>query len=125
MNPLDVTRGNILEYSQNKPSLIAKDLEKIFDVPRSATLKILMARGVFKWLSVRRKLIRLKNDWKGRIRNTIGIIIDCKKSNNKTDLQYWRGYLKAYEECRKEVRSLCNSQRWSCPDNDMKSIIDL
>ena len=46
----------------------SKDLE-IFNVPKEITHSILLARGVYKWLGVRRSLIKLKNIWKERIKD--------------------------------------------------------
>lgn len=107
----------IWNIEQNKPSLIAKDMQA-FGVPAEITHDILLARGVYKWLSVRRNLIKLKDIWKGRITNTLEKIQATKRDRNTQELYYLRGYLKAHEECRKEVRLLCHSDRWQAPDFD-------
>lgn len=117
MHPLVVSKDNIWQYQQNKPSLIAKDLEQ-YGVPRRLTMSVLLARGVFKWLAVRRDLIKLKNIWKERIKQTLAEIQQAKSSHEQLRLMYLRGYLKAYEECRKEVRALCHSERWRAPEFD-------
>jgi len=96
---------------QNKPSLVAKDL--LDYVPFNITMRSLLNRGIFKWLSVRLSLIRLKDSWKKKIN-------DIAKDHNR--LYYMKGYLKAYEECRKEIRLLCHSPRWQAPISDRKSI---
>ena len=127
MDPMKVNPNNIWSYKQNKPSLIAMDMAEIYNVPFEGTLKILMARGVFKWLAVRRDLIRLKNDWKGHIRfcqDDIKVWKD--KLNNDNLLKeeriyqynygYTRGKLEAYTKCRNEVRTLCHGERWTVPD---------
>lgn len=121
MQNINVNRKNIWQFEQNKPSLIVEDLQKL-GVPQNIAYKILLARGVFKWFAVRRNLIKLKNIWKDRIKNTIENIHEAKKSRNTLQLMYLRGYLKAYEECRKEIRELCHSERWQAPDNDKKAI---
>jgi len=59
-----LTPKGIWNIEQNKPSLIAEDLEKHAGVPLELTHKVLLARGVYKWFAVRRQLIRLKDIWK-------------------------------------------------------------
>lgn len=120
LNPLNCRPENIWEYRQNKPSLIARDMEK-FGVPMGVTLRVLMARGVFKWLNVRRMLIKLKNTWK----DDIVFLEKKKKALKKTDYATYlelKGYVKALVKCRGEIRALCHSERWACPDFDEKSI---
>lgn len=112
LNPRD-----IWSIRQNKPTLIARDLE-LYGVSREATYAILLGRGAFKWLAVRRKLIRLKDIWKGRVRMTIDAIHRAKDEHDSVRHAYWKGYLKAYEEARAEVRELCHSSRFVAPDND-------
>ena len=114
----DLTPKRINSIEQNKPCLIASDLV-IFGVPRDITYGILLGRGVFKWLAVRRDLIRLKNAWRTRITIAIEMIWAAKKDGDEYHHAYLKGYLKAYEDCRAEVRAMCHSDRWRCPDNDM------
>lgn len=108
---------NIWEIRQNKPSLIVRDLAA-YDVPASVAYGILLGRGVFKWLAVRRDLIKLKNVWKGRVTTTIAKIHEAKREHDQVELAWQRGYLKAHEECRAEVRALCHSERFRAPDLD-------
>ena len=110
----------IWNIEQNKPSLVAKDLQA-FGVPSKITHSILLARGVYKWLSVRRQLIKLKNVWKTRISETLAKLKEAKRERNGYEVGYLRGYLKAYEECRAEVRTLCHSKRWQAPDFDRQA----
>jgi len=110
----------IWNYKQNKPTLIVHDFES-HGVPAEVTYRILLTRGVFKWLSVRRDLIKLKNTWKFRITSTISKIHDAKKQKDYGRLMWLRGYLKAYEECRGEIRALCHSERWQAPDFDVEA----
>lgn len=118
-NPLAVCKENINHLRQNKPTYVAKDMEELFGVPRHATYKILLARGVFKWLSVRRDLIRLKDAMKKQITDTIEFLSCCK---GHMDLQhrtwYLRGYLAAKNEDRQVIKTLCHSSRWQAPDHD-------
>jgi hypothetical protein len=113
-------KKSIWNSAQNKPSLIAKDLLK-YGIPKDITHYILLNRGVYKWLAVRRHLIKLKNTWKSIITQTINNIHQTKKTNDIYKLGYYRGYLKAYEECRKEIRVLCHSDRWQAPDFDKEA----
>lgn len=117
MNPLDVHPENVWLYRQNKPSLIADDFER-YGIPRHVTYAILMARGVFKWLAVRRDLIKLKDHWRGEVNRCIAAIRQAKRGDDAILLAHLRGRLAAYEECRAEVRALCHSDRWRAPDFD-------
>ena len=108
-------RKTIWSFKQNKPSLIVKDIcEKYPEVNKDFIYEVLLNRGVFKWFSVRRKLIKLKNKWK----------INITKLNRKKTEQE-KGFLKAIEKCRKEVRELCHSDRFIAPDFDKDSNIFL
>lgn len=120
MNPLEVRPDNIWHYKQNRPSLIAKDLEA-FGVPQNISMRILMARGVCKWLAVRRDIIRLKDKWKSQISSLEQNIRNLKRPGKAYDLGYARGYLKALKENRAALRALCHGPRWQMPDIDMKS----
>lgn len=115
-----LTPKSIWLLKQNKPSYIVADL-LYFGVPKEITYKVLLARGVFKWLSVRRLLISLKDIWKDRIKETLVNISKAKKQRDKEKLYFYRGYLKAMEECRKEVRALCHSERWQAPAFDQSA----
>jgi hypothetical protein len=132
MNPLDVKPGNIWQYKQNKPSLIAKDMAEIYGVPPEGTLRILMARGVFKWLAVRRELIKFKIRLKAEITRKQVECYFTKKGlpcNNNPASHYRYGYYKGYHDaltrCRNEIRTLCHSERWKAPDNDGKALMVL
>jgi flagellar biosynthesis/type III secretory pathway protein FliH len=129
-SPLEVTKNNIWNYKQNKPSLIAKDIEELTMLPQRMCMKILMSRGVFKWFRVRREIIRLKESWKKQITMLQGAIQGNKETINTKEKptyadHYNHGYAKGYHdaltECRNQIRLLCHSQRWTCPDNDIKS----
>lgn len=118
-----LTRKSIENERQNKPTLIAKDLVA-FGVPRSATYEILLRRGVFKWLEVRRRLVLLKDDWKHEV--TRSLEAQRALRHGGTDDYFYegrsadwiRGYRAGLEHCRAEVRELCHSPRWTCPAND-------
>ena len=107
---------SIWNEKQNKPTLIVCDLEPYAD--SDVVYEILLRRGVFKWLSARRKIIRLKNEWKDKI--TISIA-EQKETDSWKKKEWLRGYRKGLEECRAEVRTICHGTRWEAPDFDSKA----
>ena len=110
---------------QNKPTLVVRDICNhlwvesgvVFAHLESDIYEILLRRGVFKWLFVRRQIIKLKNAWRDRLT----VCYNQPKTTSAYDTGYKRGYQKALEECRAEVRALCHSDRWVCPDNDSQA----
>jgi len=118
MNPLKVSEQNIWQYAQNRPSLVCKDLADIADIATETTSKILMARGVYKWLAVRRDLIRLKNTWSTELTRLYRAIGRGTIKRGSPEHLEAKGRIKAIEECRAAIRALCHSQRWRWPDND-------
>lgn len=112
-----ITRKDIWQQAQNKPTLVVRDLADY--APADVVYESLLRRGVFKWLSVRRDLIALKDAWKAIVTQTISTLHAAKSTPHNTyEVAYWRGYLRAYEECRAQVRGLCHSERWRAPDCD-------
>jgi len=110
------TPQNIWSFAQNKPTLIVKDLSPY--IHPDFVFEVLLKRGVFKWLAVRRDLIKLKDAWKNEIKQ-----VHIEKANAKAARDFRRynelkGYQKALERCRKDVRALCHSERWRAPDFD-------
>lgn len=106
-----ISRKNIWNFKQNKPTLVVEDICKEYpNVDPDFVYNVLLKRGVFKWLSVRRDLIKLKNEWK-----RIVVILNRKKNREE------KGFLKAVEMCRKSVRKLCHSDRLAAPDFDRKA----
>ncbi len=106
---------SIWSWAQNKPALIAADLED-HGVAREVTMLILLQRGVFKWFAVRRDLIRLKNAWRDRL-------TACYQEagglpRHAPHLVWLAGYTAALQEARAALRGLCHSERWRAPDND-------
>ena len=116
MNPLEVSPDNIWQYKQNKPSLICKDLEEW--VPPEVTARVLMARGVYKWLAVRRDLILLKNQWRDELTRLYRAIENGDIKRGSPEHHRIVGRIKALEGCRAQIRALCHSERWRCPDID-------
>lgn len=102
---------NIWQMRQNKPTYVVRDILKRYPMlDKDFMYSILLKRGIFKWLTVRRELIRLKDKWKKELTELYNT-----KPHDK-------GYIKALEKCRKEIRELCHSERWVAPDNDKESI---
>jgi hypothetical protein len=110
-------RKTISNYRQNKPTLIVKDLEK-YGVPEGVTYRILLARGVFKWLARRRDLIKMKNAWRKQTTWVIEMIQSAKAQKNYKRRMYYKGYLAGLEMCRRDIEALCHSERWTVQDND-------
>ena len=105
------TKKNIWCYKQNKPTLIVKDIvEKYPNVDPDFVYEILLKRGAFKWFSVRRDLIKLKDFWRKEVR----------KLNRKKTAEE-KGYYKALLLCRAQIRELCHSARFRAPDFDKKA----
>jgi len=77
------------------------------DVDPDFIYKVLLQRGVFKWLSVRRELIKLKDI----MRNEVSALNRKKTAEEK-------GYYKALIKIRADIRKLCHSDRWIAPDFD-------
>jgi hypothetical protein len=122
---MKVSRRNIWNCRQNKPTHIVRDLLPHIAGAgpgqwRGADLiyRVLLSRGVFKWLAVRRDLIRLKNQWKERLKLADESNVYLRRTGNGYRAAYMKGYRQALRECRTEVRALCHSDRWQAPDND-------
>lgn len=99
---------------QNKPSLIAKDFADL-GIPKKMTYSILLKRGVFKWLAVRRDLIKIKDVWKGILR-------ELYNQQTEQKSEYRKGLIKGIEMCRKDIRGMCHSGRMRAPDFDKEAI---
>lgn len=105
------TKSTIWNFKQNKPSLVVNDIIKEYpDVNPNFIYTVLLQRGVFKWLSVRRDIIKLKNEMLKELRNL---------SHKKTPEE--KGYYKSLIKWRAKIRKLCHSARWVAPDFDRKA----
>jgi hypothetical protein len=111
-----VTPRTIWHERQNRPSLVVDDLAEY--APPDVVYTSLLRRGVFKWLAVRRGLIKAKDIWKRRVTQSITA---QHAAPSPTTRAYLRGYRRALEECRAEVRALCHSDRWQAPDIDRRA----
>ena len=103
------TKNNIWEFAQNKPTLIVNDIiEKYPEVNPDFIYDILLKRGVFKWLAVRRDIIKLKNRWKDEIRE---LNRKYRQKNKATDiLSFQYGNAGEIVICLKEVKK--NARRF-------------
>jgi len=102
--------------AQNRPIFIARDFQERYGIPIEETFEILLNRGVFKWLAVRRKLFKLKNRWRDRLTKLYRQVETIKRGT--PEHRELVGRIKALEECRKEIWALCHSSRFQAPDND-------
>lgn len=119
-----LTPKNIWNFKQNKPSQVVDDVMGLrWGTTRDQIYKILLQRGIFKWLAVRRDLIRLKNAWKDRLKDADFAFAQAKSENatHPYHTAYLKGYRMALMQCREEVRFLCHSPRWQAPDNDREA----
>jgi len=122
LNPLNVDPQNIANYKQNKPILIARDLNRLHGVPIEDTLKILLARGVFKWMWVRETLIDYKDYLKQELAMTIEKSNHAKYKKDWKRHQQLKGRVKVLIEIRKDIKSMCHMDRWCCSSKDRYSL---
>ena len=116
MKEITLNPDNIWNERQNKVSYVVQDLSEF--APPDVVYTALLRRGVFKWLAVRRDIIKAKDRWKLRVTRSIQL---QQQASSGIDKAYQRGYRKAVEECRAEVRAMCHSDRWRAPDFDGKA----
>ena len=108
---MECSKKTIWLFAQNKPSLVVKDIrEKYPEIPEDFLYEVLLKRGVFKWLAVRRDLIKLKDKMRKEIAE-----LNRKKSQKE------KGYAHALIKCRADIRKLCHSDRWRAPDFDKQA----
>lgn len=115
----EVTPRNIPEYRQHKIGRIARDFLFYFDVPPIETARILLARGIAKWMSVRRMLYATQQKWLVQVREAQEGLRDATDNGlGYGDRMWLKGYLYAKEECRADIDSLCKSGRWQIAQDD-------
>ena len=113
--PLENTR-------QNRPILIARDLAA-WGVPQDAVMEILLRRGVYKWLAVRRDLIRLKHQWKADLTYLNKLLALSKGYRDLRHLRgRWRLEHRMLQRCYGQVQQLCKGPRAQAPDNDRQAV---
>ena len=82
-----------------KVSYLVDDLVEL-GLDKAEVYNTLFVRGVFKWFSARRKLMAFNNF----LRKSIDQVHKNRELSPKEGLDYWRGYLKALEDCKKAVQ---------------------
>ena len=113
-----MTKENIWLFKQNRPSLIADDLEK-FGVPRLAVHETLLRRGCYKWLAARRDIIKLKDQIKAELRKAHAEVV--KYPRGSKERERWRGRIETMEWIRTAIRQITHSERWRAPDIDREA----
>jgi len=108
----EISEKTIWNFRQNHPELVVRDLQehfKLSDEDCEVVRRILLARGVNKWLKVRRDLIAFKK----QLRNLIKAI-ECERE------ALWKGHprrrqllekSKAPQYCRSILKKLCMTDR--------------
>lgn len=122
LNPLEVTERTIPQYKQNKISLITTDLSELAGVDPMVTAKVLMARGVYKWLEARRLLIALKDYWKSEISAMQGLLTEYnhRRLSPKEYVKKRRlaAQMNQLIECREAICTICHGPRWTSLQRD-------
>lgn len=67
-DPLEVSPRNINLYKQNRLRYVARDLHRLAGVPVDVTRRVLLARGVAKWMRNRNVIIAVKHEMKDHIK---------------------------------------------------------
>jgi len=112
---LEVTKANIWNFRQNNPELVIADARKYLgldDQQIDILRNILLARGINKWLKVRRDLIAYKSLMKLDVKATLAAIVEAKANNKRRELDALRARLKVLESIRADLRKMCHSERY-------------
>jgi hypothetical protein len=97
----------INNFRQNSPELVVRDARRMLelnDAQCEILRKILLARGVNKWLKARRDIIKLQHELKVRI-------IVLNQSYEKRNPVH-RTSMKLLTEFRERLRQICHQPRW-------------
>ena len=108
----EVTKTNIYSFRQNNPELVVRDAREYLDLTEeecNILRTILLARGINKWLKVRRDLIAYKK----QLKHTIKAIENQRKMVKGTpNYIVLREVSKALQSVRYTLRVLCKTDRW-------------
>ena len=107
-----VTRSNIWNFRQNNPELVIQDAKQYLGLSEEQCCilrTILLARGINKWLKVRRDLIAYKKQIKHKVR-LYTLLYSISKHTKYREM--YRELLKTYEEIRKNLKLLCSTDRY-------------
>lgn len=108
------TPKSINNIRQNKVKYVISDLMDAFNLhpgDEEIIRQILLRRGINKWLTCRRMIIRLKDEWKSEI-TMLQDEMSCTSGGDKSRL---RGHLKALVGARQDLRKICHLSRWQFP----------
>ena len=118
----EITPANIWNFRQNNPELIIKDAAKYLgldDNDCELLRQILLARGVNKWLKVRRDLIAYKKQVKNELKQieTERVALKSYLREERDERLYHhylalKGITKTLQGVRAQLRALCNTDRW-------------
>jgi hypothetical protein len=152
-NIFEATPENIWNYKQNHPELVIKDLQS-FNLPifvQDIVRQSMLARGINKWLKVRRDLIAYKKLIKHQVKELMIEVSQLKKElkENYVSIQQFekgeksldeflkynntvknylvaKDKLKLLQKIRGDLKSLCMTERWQLWENkklkDMNTI---
>lgn len=121
INSTEVRPDNIWNFKQNKVSLMVDLIKNRYpEVETDFLYEVALKTGIFKWLAVRRQLIKLKNELrefdteyclrkKRKLHKTVERMIED------------RGKHKMLIFIKEAIRKLCHSDRWQCPDHDSRA----
>ena len=110
-----VSKENIWNFRQNNPELVIQDAKEFLclDDEQCQVLRdIMLARGINKWLKVRRDLIAYKKQIKHRIRELNELIPQLKRQAKWGEYRVERQELKTLMVVRGNLKSLCMTDRW-------------
>ncbi len=133
-NILDVTPENIWNYKQNHPELVIKDLKEFgFTNEACDIVRIsMLAKGINKWLKVRRDIIAYKKLMRHEIKQLQEAIpllkeemsekwVNFDKATKQQITDYFKARekyiiakesLKIKEKIRADLKSMCMTNRW-------------
>ena len=97
----------INSFRQNSPELIIRDAQRMLDLNEEqceVLRQILMARGVNKWLKVRRDIIKLQHELKDEITRFQKVYRKWNPVHKVT--------LKLLNRFRNRLRKICHQPRW-------------
>lgn len=109
----EVSLKTIWNFRQNHPELVVRDLKEHLQLDEEQcdlVRKVLLARGINKWLKVRRDLIAFKKQLKHRLK-----AVDAERANHPKRSPRHReltAELKVLMETRGILKSLCMTNRW-------------
>ena len=133
-----ISKHNIAQYKQNRISLIVKDLSHY--APEEAVRKVMLKRGINKWLYCRKRFIDLKNELKYEVTFILKEMREIKADRKalskqlKADTgaedqkilkrrlyQFCKKYdklvgrLEATSTIKENIRAICKLSRWQFP----------